>query len=311
MSRRHRRTAGTRSRTDGNRIPIGSGSAADELALALRHHRAGRPHDAERYYRRALEFDPTDPDALNHFGQFLMEMSNLEGALAVFTRALSIRETPQVKAMFVGCLQRVRHVPEVPALRRLVVRALSDPWARPADIAYAAISLIKNGIGINECIARAAAAWPRRLTASQLFGPPGLAAITGDELLRTTLESAPVCDADLERFLTMFRSATLEVASTDGGAAPINDAVLAVYCALARQCFINEYVFALADGESRAGPALARFRGTGLGVERSCSAVVRGCRRDVLSPAFACRGRDPTGSAMVRADAGPAHPTDP
>jgi len=249
MSRKHRRAAETRSRTGGNRGPDGTGSACDVLAMALRHHRAGRPHDAERYYRRALEIDPNRLDALNHFGQLLMEMSNLEAALAIFTRALSIRETERTKAMFVGCLQRVRHVPELPALRRLVVRAMSEPWTRPADVAYAAVSLLKSDIVIDDCITRAAAAWPRRLPASQLFGPPGPAAIAGDELLRTTLECAPVCDADLERFLTTFRSATLEAVSTDGGTEPVEDAVLAVYCALARQCFINEYVFAQADGE--------------------------------------------------------------
>src|SRR5262249_33944625 len=68
-------------------------------------------------------------------------------------------------------------------------------------------------------------------------------------LLRTTLECAPICDMDLERFLTTLRSAMLEAASTDGGTKPVGDAELTLYCALARQCFINEYVFAIADGE--------------------------------------------------------------
>jgi 2-polyprenyl-3-methyl-5-hydroxy-6-metoxy-1,4-benzoquinol methylase len=235
--------------TSGNRVMAEMGSARDLVAMALRHHRAGQYRGAEHYYRRALEIDPLCLDALNRLGQLHMEMGNLEGALATFTRALTIRETEQTKAMFVGCLQRARHVREVPALRSLVVRAMSEPWARPADVAYAAVSLIKSVIAVTECIQRAGDAWPRRLPESQLFGATGTDAIAGDELLRVTLECAPVCDVDLERFLTTLRWAMLKTASADGGPKLVADSVLTLYCALARQCFINEYVFALADGE--------------------------------------------------------------
>jgi 2-polyprenyl-3-methyl-5-hydroxy-6-metoxy-1,4-benzoquinol methylase len=249
VNRRERRAAERHVRTRDNRVPVGAASERELLAIGVWHHRAGRPGDAERYYRRVLEIDPDCLDALRHFGQLLMETRNLEGALEVLTRALTIRETERTKAMFVSCLRAVRSVPEVPALRGLLVRAMSEPWARSADFAYAAAGLIKSGNIATECIKRAGAAWPRRLTERQLFGAPGVAAIAGDQLLRVALESTPICDGDLECFLTAVRSAMLETASADGGAAPLDDAVLALYCALARQCFINEYVFALVDEE--------------------------------------------------------------
>ena len=178
-----------------------------------------------------------------------MAAQNFEGALLVFARALSVRETEGVKAMFVGCLQRARHIPSIPTLRDLVARAMSEPWARPASLAYAAVHLIKEETAVGEGIRRVRAVWPRRLTEGDLFGAAGAAAIADDRLLRVALEAAPVCDADLERFLTTLRSELLETASTDAGARPQTDAVLAMFCALARQCFVNEYVFALADGE--------------------------------------------------------------
>jgi len=256
VNRKERRAAKGHIRTRDNRVPGGTDSVRDLLAIAVRHHRAGRPGDAERCYRRALEIDPDCLDVLNDFGQLLMETRNLEGALAVLARALSIRETERTKAMLVSCLRAVRYVPEVPGLRGLVVRAMSEPWARPADFAYAAAGLIKSGIAAGECIKRACAAWPRCLTESQLFGALGVAAIAGDQLLRVTLESAPICDGDLERFLTTLRSAMLQAASADGAAAPVDDAVLAAYCALARQCFINEYVFAAVDEELEAARRL-------------------------------------------------------
>jgi SAM-dependent methyltransferase/tetratricopeptide (TPR) repeat protein len=262
VNRKQRRTAEGNIRAKGQRIPDGGGSARELVAIGVAHHRAGQLSDAGRYYRRALEVDPTCLDALNSFGQLLMETRNLEGALTVLTRALSIRETERTKAMFVSCLRGMRHVPDVPGLRGVVVRAMSEPWARPAEVAYAAASLIRSGIA-GQCIERAAAAWPRRLTERDLFVPPGIAAIAKDQLLRVTLESAPVCDGDLERFLTTFRSALLHAASANGGTGPPDEAVLAVHCALARQCFINEYVFAPAEGE------LDQARGLRDSVERA------------------------------------------
>src|SRR5215472_4386742 len=205
VNRKQRRAAEGNIRTRGKRIPGGEGSARELVAIGAAHHRAGRLGDAGRYYRRALEVDPASVDALNSFGQLLVETRNLEGALAVLTRALSIRETERTKALFVSCLRWMRRVPDVPGLRGLVVRAMSEPWSRPAEFAYAAAGLIRSGAA-GQCIQRAGAAWPRRLSERDLFGPRGIAAIAEDQLLRVALESAPVCDGDLERFLTTFRS---------------------------------------------------------------------------------------------------------
>jgi SAM-dependent methyltransferase len=79
--------------------------------------------------------------------------------------------------------------------------------------------------------------------------------VFGDPLLRTLLTVAPICDRDLERFLTAARSALIAQALA-GGAAP--DDALAFWCALARQCFINEYVFMQDAGEAEAAERLRR-----------------------------------------------------
>jgi SAM-dependent methyltransferase len=56
------------------------------------------------------------------------------------------------------------------------------------------------------------------------------------------LETVPVCDVELERLLTAIRAIFL-AAAHDGPTAPAEDGLLRFFCALARQCFINEYVF--------------------------------------------------------------------
>ena len=52
----------------------------------------------------------------------------------------------------------------------------------------------------------------------------------------------PVCDVELERCLTGMRAILLGTAA-DGPAEPAEDGLLRFFCALARQGFINEYVF--------------------------------------------------------------------
>jgi 2-polyprenyl-3-methyl-5-hydroxy-6-metoxy-1,4-benzoquinol methylase len=97
---------------------------------------------------------------------------------------------------------------------------------------------------LGEAIRSTIAAWPRRLPAEQLLGRSGLAAIAGDPLLLCLLQSVPVRDVALERTLTSLRAALLA-----GAGDRIEASVLAFCCALAKQCFINEYVFATTPDE--------------------------------------------------------------
>ena len=100
---------------------------------------------------------------------------------------------------------------------------------------------------IGEAMRRAIAAWPNRLTADQLLGSAGLAAIAADPLLLCMLQSTPVREIALERVLTSLRAALLD-AAVDANK-PVAEAALVFCCALAKQCFINEYVFATTPDE--------------------------------------------------------------
>jgi SAM-dependent methyltransferase len=97
---------------------------------------------------------------------------------------------------------------------------------------------------IGEAMRRAIAAWPNQLTADQLLGGAGLTAICEDPMLLCMLQSVPARKTGLELVLTSLRAALL----VDAGNAP-DDSVLAFCCELAKQCFINEYVFATIPDE--------------------------------------------------------------
>ncbi|MEO6431172.1 MAG: class I SAM-dependent methyltransferase, partial [Nitrosospira sp.] len=176
---------------------------------------------------------------------------------------------------------------EIPGIRAFIARALSEAWSRPADLGNPAVSLIKLNPGIRQCIDRANSAWSNPFSPQALFETPGsngssghlspdspnsadglsgFASVCSDLLLQSLLETTPACDMELERFLTMARYAMLHAAIhehdhsrvTVDSPAVFSDAgpnipewkALVFYCALARQCFINEYIFACSDEES-------------------------------------------------------------
>ena len=89
----------------------------------------------------------------------------------------------------------------------------------------------------------------RRLPKAVLFGADGLAALAADPLLHALLEAAPVTTIEFERFLTCARHALLETASGKQAPDPSDIAALEFYAALARQCFVNEYIFDCDDRE--------------------------------------------------------------
>jgi SAM-dependent methyltransferase len=96
------------------------------------------------------------------------------------------------------------------------------------------------------CLHRLAAAWPRPPATAELFGTAGVSAIAAQALLPCMLKAFWVCQPALEHFLTRLRAFILERA---GSRADADAKELALYSALAQQCFINEYVFAVTDGE--------------------------------------------------------------
>src|SRR5262249_12171681 len=108
---------------------------------------------------------------------------------------------------------------------------------------------------LGEALRRQTAASPKQLDEHELFGDAGLAAIAANPLLLQLMQSIPVQDIAFERLLTSLRLSLLKSAT----AAPkISHAVLDFSCTLAKQCFINEYVFATTPEEDEQVDLLTR-----------------------------------------------------
>ncbi|HEY7242652.1 MAG TPA: tetratricopeptide repeat protein [Xanthobacteraceae bacterium] len=212
----------------------------------------GRVGEAATHYGRALALNPQLIDVHRNLGRILLAQGDVAKAFALAHHALTLHQTDESRAFFLQCATRLPLPPEEGAVRddlaRLTTRALLEGWTRPSELAGLAAMLIRSGPA-NACIERAAAAWPRPLRRDELGSADELAALWGDVLLCALLQTAPVQDIAIERFLTNARALLLGIALAAGADATDAQAEHGFYCALAQQCFLNEYVFAVAAQE--------------------------------------------------------------
>lgn len=236
-------------------LAIDSDHAETLVNLGIAREVDGALEEAEALYARALAARPRDPDILNHLASVRLARGDGAGALETIRRSLAVQETPRARKLFVEIARRSDWSGGGDdEIRRIMVRALTEPWDRPGALGHAAARLIRSHPAIGPLVMRADTAWPSRLSLAQLLGGAGFTPLADDALLVALLISAPNTDIPLERFLTMLRGAMMrELADkADSGA---QAEIFAA--ALAQQCFINDYVF-LPDGGELAAAAAAR-----------------------------------------------------
>ncbi len=238
-------------------------TALVNLGNALR--AQGRFGEAIDQYRAALGRDPNHAEAHNNLGAALLARDELAEAAACFRRALALKPglaaasvnlaraaaglgdlatalelakrlldagVADARALFFFCLREPQAAGFAAPYRAEVIRAIAEPWGNPRVLAGLAAALLRADPAIAALMGAG-------------IGAAAIATLARDELLAAHLVSVQVNDADLERLLTATRHALLNSADA------VDDASLAFACALARQCFINEYVFACTEAESR------------------------------------------------------------
>ena len=109
-----------------------------------------------------------------------------------------------MEAAFIRCLFGLRFTAASPALKPMLVRALRELWAPPADLARAR-TLADAGTGFHRGAGDRERPAGRGAGAAVARRAPGLA----DALFLTMLEYTIVSDPALERLLTGLRAALL------------------------------------------------------------------------------------------------------
>ena len=241
-------------------INAGQIDALSNLGTILRD--SGRPDEAEKTFRQALRQQPTAHEVHHNLGMLMASLGRLDEAEAGFVEALriqpefvealnsyaglclarndpitglnaiiqslQIRATPEAKRLFVDCVKPLRFSDDNPDIRQILVAALQEPWGRPADLAGVCTSLIKAGPGLGD---------------HALPAP--------EPLLCALLAATQINDIELEHILTKTRHALLERVQPQGDKTAECIGDLGLVGALACQCFINEYVFAITADEAR------------------------------------------------------------
>jgi SAM-dependent methyltransferase len=256
-------------------IELAPDLAEAHFNLANVHLARGRPDQAVTVYERTLSVRPAYPEALNNLAGALFQLGHVESALqryrqavalrsdfceamvgqalahltlddafaamTLLCKALAIRPTREAKDLFVSCARGLNKCPNVPQLRDLLGAALREPWDRPRLFAPFAAAFLKD----KGPVADALADMPQR---GRALAPQELRALATDALLGALLENTPVADLQLEALLVAARRGILALCQ-QAPPEPEADTLLPFACSLARQCFINEYVFDLDAAE--------------------------------------------------------------
>lgn len=170
----------------------------------------------------------------------------LSQALTYFHRAIELGGGQAAQHHFMRCLFGLRFTAPAPSLRPMLVRALRETWAAPADAARVAANLILVEPAYREAL-RAA-----EFGAADFDGP-ALRQIIGDQLLLTMSDRAIINAPPLEHLLTAMRRGLL--LRVDGKRRQDED-LLPFLAALSNQCFANEYAYAESDAEAAAANSL-------------------------------------------------------
>ncbi|MBO0758114.1 MAG: tetratricopeptide repeat protein, partial [Bradyrhizobiaceae bacterium] len=218
----------------------------------------GQSNRAAECLQRAITQRPDFIEAHNNLARACMAERDVGQALRVLVRALTVRETVETKTLFVACLKGLCSLREGQEYRDIVVRALAEPWGRPSDLAHFAAHLVLQNPAISASVACVLDVWPERLPIPAWLSSETRAAIARDEVLRALLENGRIAHGGLERFLTALRFALLGIAADWTETDVLEPDELRFFCALARQCFDNDYVFDATERETAQAEILRR-----------------------------------------------------
>lgn len=179
-----------------------------------------------------IQNQPQAAQAWQLLARLSVETGNYTQGLFAAWQTNSLQTNPAMQAIFALCLNHVGITAHDPQLQLAVTRAVSETWGAPAELAEQAGKLLM----LDPLIQPHLATTQHVLTAAEIKG------LNEHHLLHALLQSAPVCDLALERFLTRLRKTLLLNLTWVKSAADLT-------ASLAQQCFINEYIYPVSDVE--------------------------------------------------------------
>ncbi len=240
MNRRERRAALARGRA-ASTTPA---DIAGLLAEASRAHHLGRSAKAEELCRQILSREPAHPPSLNLLGLINQASGRHRQAVKMFLKAIDADELNAACNYNIASSYQLLGKGDAAAehFKKAIGLGLSDKNLEDFILQNPDIAA-----QVNHTLASANAPLGKRY-----LGAHEIAAIAKDIFLQCALQLELIRGVPLELFLTDLRAALLRLAAGEAYAsAKIGDDIAGLFCALAQQCFINEYAYDQDEEERR------------------------------------------------------------
>lgn len=241
MNRRGRRAA---SRAARMHQTSATADVAQFVTEANNAYRAGRLAQAEAICKQVLSRASTHTTCLNLLGVIYHTSGRHRLATKLFAKAIAVDDLDAAFHYNIACAYQDLDEQIAAAKHFRTAVTLGMGYKKNVE------EFVMENVTTLQYIQRAATEqWSIRKEAPLTTND--LAAIAKDTFLRCALELTLLHGLDLELFLTTLRSSLLRlVADNQVDEAQLGDNVAQLCCALARQCFINEYVYAQTDKET-------------------------------------------------------------
>jgi SAM-dependent methyltransferase len=240
MNRSKRRAAVARGR---DALAAAAVDIAQLMAAANSAHQQRRLADAEVICKQILARAPTHATCLNLLGVVYQTSGRHRLAVKLFAKAIAVDDLDAGFHYNIACSHQATGERIAAAEHFKAAITLGMSAKRSIE------EFIMENVVLLRCIDRIAS---RSWSSESLLSAEHIDAIAQDILLRCALELTLIHGTPLEMLLTELRSTLFRLAANDpSGAVRVGEDVMLLFCALAQQCFINEYVFAQTDNETK------------------------------------------------------------
>ncbi|MBV9458954.1 MAG: methyltransferase domain-containing protein [Bradyrhizobium sp.] len=248
MNRKERRAASKRRDTSAaspKALALSTDTSIFEFAAEASRLRAmGRIDEAQVICRQILAREPAHVQSLNLLGLMAQASGDHRDAVKMFAKAIAADEAND------ACHYNIGNSYQVLGNRSKAIAHFSKALAFGMD--RMAFTFILQSPAISGYIARIGGKWPLPITNAELFGSESVIPLANDLFLRCAMEATILPSVQLEILLGYARAELLRLAGEQNeDSAETDDDIVAFACALARQCFINEYVYAQTEAERR------------------------------------------------------------
>jgi 2-polyprenyl-3-methyl-5-hydroxy-6-metoxy-1,4-benzoquinol methylase len=199
--------------------------------------------NAESCYKKAISINPNYAEAHHNLAITLFKLGRLEEALGASSKSININSTNEAKNLLSQIIKRLVIKGWDQSLANLLSSALLEPWSRPSSLISIACRLLKTNSNLLIFFDSQFSNLNQFKFVEYLLDTISKNEFTGHNLIEAILTSSHITDYEVENFFQLIRNYLLRERSSNLSNSIKAHKNLNLFCSIAQQCFINEYVF--------------------------------------------------------------------